>query len=75
MPSKELSFGSNVSYSAIGGVCGAAAVYPLDFIKTQLQSGAHGAASPVEVARKTLRASGIGGFYRGLPANVREFGL
>ena len=106
MPSKELSFEKNVAFSAIGGVCGAAAVYPLDcacadlcmepnphattpararatrpwltvrsvfrlpVVKTQLQSGAHGAASPLDVARKTFRASGIGGFYRGLPANM-----
>ena len=30
MPSKELSFEKNVAFSAIGGVCGAAFVYPLD---------------------------------------------
>ena len=67
-PTKELSFLKNVAYSAIGGVCGATAVYPLDFVKTQLQGGK--SSNPVEIVKMTMREGGVAGFYRGLPANL-----
>ena len=50
------------------GVCGATAVYPLDFVKTQMQGGKLG--SPAEIVKSTFRSGGVGGFYRGLPANL-----
>ena len=68
---QDLSAGKNVAYSCVGGVCGAAAVFPIDFAKTHLQADAAGRfTSPLHVLKETVRTSGALGMYRGLGANL-----
>jgi len=68
---KELSIGKNILYSAVGGVCGAAAVFPLDFAKTRLQMDHSGQyKNLIDCFQKLKAAHGFGGLYRGLVPNL-----
>eukprot|EP00281_Chroomonas_sp_CCMP1168_P035838 CAMPEP_0206238540 /NCGR_PEP_ID=MMETSP0047_2-20121206/14874_1 /ASSEMBLY_ACC=CAM_ASM_000192 /TAXON_ID=195065 /ORGANISM="Chroomonas mesostigmatica_cf, Strain CCMP1168" /LENGTH=305 /DNA_ID=CAMNT_0053663091 /DNA_START=27 /DNA_END=944 /DNA_ORIENTATION=+ len=67
----ELSLAKNILYSALGGVAGATAVYPLDMAKTQLQMDKAGKYSGLfDCFGKIAKAEGMGALYRGLPANI-----
>jgi len=61
----------NILFSATGGVCGAAAVYPLDIAKTQLQMDTVGKYTGLFNALKVINnEGGMSALYRGLPANI-----
>ncbi|EKX39210.1 hypothetical protein GUITHDRAFT_154481 [Guillardia theta CCMP2712] len=67
----QLSLWKNILYSAAGGVAGATAVYPLDLAKTQLQMDHTGKFKGLGDCFMTIfKEGGVGGLYRGLPANV-----
>ncbi len=52
-------------------MAGAAAVYPLDMAKTQLQMDRSGRYTGLfDCFGKVAKAEGIGALYRGLPANL-----
>jgi len=67
----------NFGLGSVAGAIGAAAVYPIDFVKTRLQNqpyDAHGKGSMysgiIDCFRKSIHAEGVRGLYRGLPAQL-----
>ena len=60
-------FERKLASGAIAGVIGTTIIYPLDIIKTKLQSGN----SPnIKNCIKEIASTGISGFYRGIRANL-----
>jgi hypothetical protein len=53
---------------AIAGVIGTLVIYPLDIIKTTLQTSTHG--SMLECAKSINSKAGIFGFYKGINPNL-----
>lgn len=53
---------------AAAGIVGTSCIFPLDMIKTRLQSGKFN--GPMDVINTIKTNEGIGGFYKGLPANL-----
>jgi hypothetical protein len=64
---------SKLLSGAIAGIIGTSVIFPIDMVKTRLQS--QNSANPVyrngfDCMKKLFRAEGLRGFYRGLPANL-----
>lgn len=55
---------------AIAGIIGTCFIFPIDTIKTRLQGSVGVYSSPVHCAKDLLQKEGIGGFYKGLGANL-----
>lgn len=67
----SIGFGMELIIAGFAGLVGASAVYPLDLAKTRLQAsrgGPNAYHGMVDVLRRTAALEGIGGLYRGLPA-------
>lgn len=62
----------SLGIGSVAGAAGAAAVYPLDLIKTRLQSSSGAAlyASGLDCTRDVYSSEGLGGFYRGVGTQV-----
>lgn len=58
-------FGKDLVAGTIGGVAGIVAGYPLDTIKTRMQTGSAGQ-SPMSMVRNVMKTEGIKGFYKGM---------
>ena len=83
-PSKQkVPFFETLLVGGVAGAAGATVVFPLDMVKTRLQSqGSHGGSgggnggadklyrNPLHCFRTILRVEGARGFYRGLGANL-----
>jgi len=55
---------------AIAGIIGTCCIFPIDTIKTRLQGSVGLYSSPIHCAKDLLQKEGIGGFYKGLGANL-----
>jgi len=69
---KKLPLPVKLVVGAVAGVVGTTCIYPIDMIKTRLQSSIKGTyLGPLDVIQKILRnEGGVGAFYRGLSANL-----
>lgn len=66
---KKRSPAKAVFAGGVAGMCEAVVSYPTEYVKTQLQLfEAKAKLGPVQVVRDTVRAEGVLGLYRGLPA-------
>lgn len=55
---------------AIAGVIGTSLIFPLDLVKTRLQSGSGGYTGPVTAFRSIVASEGVVGLYAGLKPNL-----
>ncbi|KAI8903140.1 mitochondrial carrier domain-containing protein [Gorgonomyces haynaldii] len=62
------SLGTKLVSGGIAGVVGTSIIYPMDFIKTKLQTS-H-SSGILQVARRTIAESGFLGLYKGLAPNL-----
>ena len=60
-------FERKLASGAIAGVIGTSIIYPLDIIKTKLQSGNY---TSIGHCVREISKSGMSGFYRGIKANL-----
>jgi solute carrier family 25 aspartate/glutamate transporter 12/13 len=55
---------------AVAGVFGTTCIYPLDMVKTRLQTGKSMYSGPLTTIRSILQHEGVRGFYKGLVPNL-----
>ena len=69
---KKLPLPIKLVVGAVAGIVGTSCIYPIDMIKTRLQSSIKGTYSgPTDVIKKILsNEGGFKGFYRGLIPNL-----
>lgn len=56
--------------AAVAGAFGTSCIFPIDTVKTRLQSSSGVYSGPLDCARKIYASGGIKGFYAGLAANL-----
>jgi hypothetical protein len=61
---------AKLGVGAAAGVIGTCFIFPLDIIKTRLQSGQGGTRNPIISATNLFQKSGIRGFYKGILPNL-----
>ena len=75
-PVREFSILPKIINGGIAGVIGVTCVFPLDLVKTRLQNqqvGANGErmySSMLDCFKKTFKAEGFSGMYRGSAVNI-----
>jgi len=70
----KIPFSQKLGVGAVAGVVGTSCIFPLDMVKTRLQSQGSGAdkiyRNPIHCFQTILRKEGVLGFYRGLGPNL-----
>ena len=74
-PQKKIPFFQKLAVGGIAGVVGTSCVFPLDMVKTRLQSQSTASgrsiySGPLQCFRMILAKEGAGGLYRGLGPNL-----
>ena len=69
---KEIAFYEKLAVGAVAGVVGTSCVFPLDMVKTRLQSQSvrTTASAPIHCFKMIIAREGATGLYRGLGANL-----
>lgn len=66
---KKLPLPVKLGVGAVAGALGTSCIFPIDTVKTRLQSAPAGV-NPLSVVQGILKKEGVAGFYNGLAANL-----
>lgn len=69
-PVPKVPLAAKLVVGAVAGVVGTVCIFPIDMVKTRLQSGNALYTGPISAAKAILKSEGVAGFYRGLGANL-----
>jgi len=70
MRQTKLPIPHKIVVGALAGIVGTTTIYPLDMIKTRLQTSQGSLKGPVDAFKRILASEGAKGFYKGLGANL-----
>jgi solute carrier family 25 aspartate/glutamate transporter 12/13 len=66
---KKLPLPVKLGVGAVAGAFGTSCIFPIDTVKTRLQSAPSGV-NPFTVMKNIMKAEGVAGYYNGLAANL-----